>query len=249
MGCCVLWSGPNVTMRLSWRCVHFRYGGWIELFAWRCWIRPRCCLRPGDAWPRITRSSRTGFVGRQSWLDYDNYTCHEVEFSAVCAGCCFQIRLDWEKTIEAWAWFSIVVVTGRIIGYDSCSRSLVNQWLWSLAKFTMVQYFDEKRFALLLWKGAPEGIISRWSGLVICSDRVFGRFEKRTTDRFCYGHVGGWRKRISEWSVARGSPEYSIVDLLSSSGKRLLLLTATQENGGGSHFARLRFNLNAQSVC
>src|SRR5690606_21685849 len=79
--------------------------------------------------------------------------------------------------------------------------------------------------------------------LVLCSLDFLVRSEKARKDAV----AAGWDLMVVDeahhlaWSPEQSSPEYEVVEQLSSASQGLLLLTATPEQiGVASHFARLR---------
>ena len=186
-----------------------------------------------------------GFVGGKiDLIPHQLYIAHEVS-SRFAPRVLLSDQVGLGKTIEACLILHRLLVNGRISRVlILVPESLVHQWFVEvLRKFNLwFNIFDEKRCAALD-DNAPNGNPFLDNQLVICSVEFLANSQKRSQQAI----AAGWDMLVVdeahhlEWSVNEVSPEYRMVELLSSVAKGLLLLTATPEQlGVESHFARLR---------
>ena len=148
------------------------------------------------------------------------------------------------KTIEAGLIVHQQLVTGRASRILVVTpENLLHQWLVEmLRKFNLsFSLFDEDRFEALAQSGLENPFES--AQLVLCDLSLVLGHQARLTQMI----EAHWDILVVDeahhlgWSEARVSPEYAIVEALSSSVAGLLLLTATPEQlGAEGHFARLR---------
>lgn len=186
-----------------------------------------------------------GFVGgRIDLIPHQLYIAHEVS-SRYAPRVLLSDQVGLGKTIEACLILHRLLVSGRISRVlILVPESLLHQWFVEvLRRFNMwFNIFDEERCASLE-ESAPDGNPFLDNQLIICSTEFLAGSAKRTKQAL----TAGWDMLVVdeahnlEWSVDKASTEYSIVELLSTVAKGLLLLTATPEQLGlESHFARLR---------
>jgi len=186
-----------------------------------------------------------GFVGgRIDLIPHQLYIAHEVS-SRYAPRVLLSDQVGLGKTIEACLIIHRLLLSGQatrvlILVPDS----LIHQWFVEmLRRFnTWFHIFDEERCAALD-ESAPDGNPFLDNQLIICSTSFLANSQQRAQQAI----TAGWDMLVVdeahhlEWSLAKASPKYTIVERLSKVAKGLLLLTATPEQlGVESHFARLR---------
>ena len=186
-----------------------------------------------------------GFVGgRIDLIPHQLYIAHEVS-SRYAPRVLLSDQVGLGKTIEACLILHRLLLSGQVSRVlILVPDSLIHQWFVEmLRRFNLwFHIFDEERCASLD-ESAPEGNPFLDDQLVICSTSFLASSPKRAQQAI----TADWDMLVVdeahhlEWSLAKASPEYAIVELLSKVAKGLLLLTATPEQlGVESHFARLR---------
>ncbi len=186
-----------------------------------------------------------GFLGgRIDLIPHQLYIAHEVS-ARYAPRVLLSDQVGLGKTIEA------CLIVHRLLLCDRISRvlilvpeSLVHQWfVESLRRFNLwFHIFDEERCASLD-DNAPDNNPFLDDQLIICSIQFLAGSPTRAQQ----AKRAGWDMLVVdeahhlEWTIDSASPEYAVVETLSSVAEGLLLLTATPEQlGEESHFARLR---------
>ncbi len=190
---------------------------------------------------RLEQSPVRGLCGgRTSPIPHQLFIAHEVA-SRDSPRVLLADEVGLGKTIEAGLILHHQLLTGRadrvlIVVPDP----LLHQWLVEMRRrFNLrVSLFDAPRY---IESGEPNPFLSEQ--LILCSLGFLMGDPKRQQDAV----EAGWDLCIVDeahhlgWSCESVSPEYALVEKLSTTAPGLLLLTATPEQlGKQSHFARLR---------
>ncbi len=199
-------------------------------------LRRRCELRSSPV---------RGFTGgRVDLLPHQMFIASEVAARLV-PRVLLADEVGLGKTIEAGLILHRLHLTGRAERIlVLVPEQLVNQWFVELLRrFNLLfSIFDEERCASIEQHDAEANPFLD-SQLVLCSIALLSANEKRARQV----SEAGWDLLIvdeahhMEWTPARVSPQYALVETLAKKTPGLLLLTATpQQLGPEGHFARLR---------
>lgn len=182
--------------------------------------------------------------GRTSLLSHQLYIAHETAHRHA-PRVLLADEVGLGKTIEAGMILHHQLLTGRAQrALILVPEPLINQWLIELLRRFNLRFsiFNEERCRAIEKSGQGSNPFHS-AQLVLCSLGLFTRKAVRLEQAL----NGDWDLLVVdeahhlEWSEAKASPEYEVVDRLAACIRGVLLLTATPEQLGGSgHFARLR---------
>ena len=186
-----------------------------------------------------------GLVGtRTNLIPHQLYIAHEVA-RRYAPQVLLADEVGLGKTIEAGLILHQQLLTGRAERIlIVVPETLIHQWLVEMLRRFNLQFsiFDEERCLSLEESDDGENPFHS-EQLILCSLNFLRQYPKR----FHAALQGNWDLLVVDeahhlhWSEQSVSPEYAMIEQLTTCTKGVLLLTATPEQlGKASHFARLR---------
>lgn len=194
---------------------------------------------------RLAKTAIHGLTGcRTSLIPHQLYIAHEVA-NRYAPRVLLADEVGLGKTIEAGLILHHQLLTEhakRIL--IVVPEPLIHQWLVEMLRRFNLHFsiFDEARYAALKQSDNLENPFHS-EQLILCGLD----FMKQNPQHLQAALAGDWDLLVVDeahhlqWSEREVSPEYSIIEQLSSRTKGVILLTATPEQlGKASHFSRLR---------